>query len=73
MLEGYIDMCLTIEILKRITTNTIDAESIMKSAESIKNLEFKGLTLNFNPQNNQLNDKLWLDTGDPEWIEIKTS
>ncbi len=73
MLEGYIDMCLTIEILKRISTTTIDAESIMKSAESIKNLEFKGLTLNFNPENNQLNDKLWLDTGDPEWIEIKTS
>lgn len=69
MLEGFINMSLLIEILGKIKKE-INMDSIIEASENIKNVEFKGLKLNFNPKNRQLNDKLWLDTGEAEWLEV---
>lgn len=68
-LEAYISASVFAEIIK-LTKETITKENFIKSAENIKNLQFKGLELNFDPDTRQLSRQIWLDTGEKEWISI---
>jgi len=65
-LEAYIGAKLFIYLSKQIK-GTITKEAIIKITEQIKNQDFKGLKLNFDPQRRQLINTVWLDTGEKEW------
>ena len=66
-LEAYIGARLFIDVLKHIQ-GPINKDSIRKALEGIKNYDFKGLHLNFDPETRQLSDTIWLDTGVGDWI-----
>lgn len=64
-LESYITADITFDILKKIK-GKITNEKIMQVIEHIKDYEYKGLKLNFNPKNRQITQMMWLDEGDTE-------
>jgi len=68
-LEAFIDASIVIDISEKME-GPITKESIIKSAEALKDYDFKGLHLNFDPQTRQLYHIVWLDTGKPEWEAI---
>ena len=49
----------------------INPTTLVNVIKTIKNYQFKGLTLTFNPQTHELAHMLWLDTGKAQWIEQK--
>ena len=66
-LEGYINadvFLYVISLLKEPITNS----SIINSIEKIKNLSYKGLSLNFDPETRELLKDVWIDTGSGPWI-----
>ncbi len=65
-LEGYISTSLLLYILEKTESYTI--ASLNKVLESIKNEQYKGLPLSFDPATRELVHELWLDTGGPKWI-----
>ena len=69
-LETYIGVRLLIEVLKQIE-GPVNKESIRKALEKIKNYDFKGLQLNFDPETRQLSNTIWIDPGEGEWIVEK--
>jgi len=46
--------------------------AIMKYLESLKNYNFKGLNLTFNPQTRSFDLPVWIETEEGEWIEYDT-
>lgn len=66
-LEGYVNASLFIE-LARLTKGPITKESLLQTAQSLNNYDFKGLKLTYN--NRQLFNKIWLDEGAPEWAPV---
>lgn len=69
-LEGYIHIRLFSHLLKQVE-GTITIEKIMHVAEKMKDVDFGGLKLNFDPNLRQLSHHTWLDLGtDNEWVEI---
>lgn len=61
--EAYVFASLFVEAL-RITKGTPNANNIKQTLESIKNYEYKGLKLSFNPETREISDAVWLDRGD---------
>ncbi len=68
-LEGYIIASLVCEIFDSIKP-PYHMEAILEKIVSIKNYNFKGLPLNFNPQTRELYNEIWLDTGSLSRFEI---
>lgn len=66
-LEGYINASLFLFILEFIDP-PITKEKIIRQMESISNMNYKGLELNFNQQTRELSKAIWLDIGTTEWI-----
>ena len=66
--EQYINASILFDILRRIK-GPVTKEKIIDVAENMKNYEFKGLILDFDPQTRELSPVLWLDTGQGKWIE----
>lgn len=62
-LEGYINASIFLYILESIE-RPYTHEKIMQAAQNIKNLNFKGLILNFDPHTLSLSKNVWLDLGD---------
>lgn len=73
-LEGFMCAKLFTYMAQQIQ-GAITKEALISVAENIKDLDFGGITLNFNPKTRELSNSLWLNTGDPEWSrqEIKAS
>jgi ABC-type branched-subunit amino acid transport system substrate-binding protein len=69
-LEGYINSSIFIYILKNIE-GEISKEKIIKQIEKIKDYNFKGLSVNFNPKTRSLSNDIWIDTGKDKWINFK--
>ena len=67
--EGYIGASLLIEAMKKVGPD-ITKDKIMNYCENIKNVDYKGLKLNFDPDLRQLLHTVWLDIGEKEWINI---
>lgn len=61
-LEGYLDASVFIDTLHKIKDLSSN-EELIKQFENIKNYNFKGLILNFNPQTRELLNHVWIDTG----------
>lgn len=70
-LEGYIATDLLLHVTRPMGEN-ITREKIVDALMQIKNQEYKGLMLNFNPANRTLLHSLWLDTGKPDWVMVST-
>ncbi len=68
--EAYINACLLIHVMETMT-GEITKDKIISAFENMKNYQFKGLTLNFDPITRELatNTIVWVDTG-KEWLEI---
>jgi ABC-type branched-subunit amino acid transport system substrate-binding protein len=62
-LEAYINASIFVEAV-RLIKGPINNESIKRSLESMKNYDFKGLKLTFNPATRELSNMVWLDLGD---------
>lgn len=69
-LEAYICTQAFLDALKSIQGD-ITAQKILRYFESLKNFSFRGLNLNFNPENRTLSNTLWLRTGSDDWQEVK--
>ncbi len=67
-LESFINAAIFFDILKRINP-PLTKEKIIKEIESIKNYNFKGIELDFDPNSRELVRTLWLDTGEGPWIK----
>ncbi len=63
ILEGYMAASVFFDILKKIP-EPITNEKILAEMENIKNQNYKGLMLNFNPERREIFNTVWLDTGD---------
>lgn len=66
VLESYITAALMFDMIKRIS-GTITQDALIAVCESIKDYNFKGLVLHFNPATRELMNKVWIDTGKPDW------
>ena len=66
-LESYITTSLLIEALKKIG-EPITKEKIADYFSSLRNYNFNGLILNFDPETRQLKKNFWIDIGNNNWI-----
>lgn len=71
-LEAFIDAKLLAHVLKNIN-GEITQDKIIKEFEGIRDVDFGGLNLSFDPQKRQLLHTIWLDSGKGEIQEIKLS
>lgn len=69
-LEGYINGSLIIDAINKITP-PITGEKIIQHFENMKNYNYKGLKLTFNPENRSLSQPVWLKNEDNVWINCK--
>lgn len=67
-LEAYIGASIFFEFLKKIEP-PFDKEKLLNEIKKIKNFEFKGIKLNYNPETHELSNSLWLDPGNADWIK----
>lgn len=67
-LSGYLRASIFIDQINKIK-GSINAESIIKQFESIKDYNFKGLELNFNRDNRTIGQNLWIVDTDGTWIK----
>lgn len=61
-LEGYIDASLLMTVLESIKPPYTN-EKIIAEFEAMKNFNFKGMLLNFDPMTRELYKEVWIDTG----------
>ncbi len=61
-MEGYLATTIFIHLLKKIEGD-ITKEKIIEQAEKLKNYDFMGLKLDFNPQNRSISKGVWIDPG----------
>lgn len=64
--EGYINAQILISVLKTLTP-PYTKEKIITALENMKNVDFGGLILNFDPDTRELTKNVWIDTG-REWL-----
>lgn len=70
-LEAYIAASLFIEVTRKLQ-QPFTPEKIMHALEQIKNYDFKGIQLNFNPKNRSLAQHVWVEgTTNTEWVSKK--
>ncbi|HBR70582.1 TPA: hypothetical protein DIC20_03300 [Candidatus Dependentiae bacterium] len=67
LFEGYVSASLLVEAIKIIGSD-VTSEKLLRYFESLKNVNFKGLKLNFNSETRQLMHNVWLDVGKKDWI-----
>jgi hypothetical protein len=67
--EGYFYMCLLEHALRSIE-GPLTKSKIIHFFENLKDVDFKGIKLNFNAANRELARNVWIYTGrDNPWIE----
>jgi|GEM_PF-713269 len=70
-LEGYISTRLFGDIANKIEA-PVTKEKLIEYVPTIKNYEWKGLVLNFNPETHELTNNVWINPGDgTPWIDAK--
>lgn len=68
-LESYIATDLFLYVLSRIHGRPTNIK-IIAQLEAFKNIDYKGLSFNFNPKERTLLHSIWLDTGAPVWEQL---
>lgn len=66
--EAYIQASLFIDLLKQLD-EPFSKEEFVKLFESLKDYDYKGLKLTFDPQTRQLFHTLWIDFGTGDWVK----
>lgn len=69
ILEGYMTADIFINIIKKIK-GKITPEKIISESEKIQNYNYKGLSLNFDPETRAILNTIWLNTGEDTKIFI---
>ncbi len=68
--EAYICMSLICDLMKNIS-GPITHKLLLAQCEALKDYNYKGLNFNFNPENRQISNRIWLDSQDGnDWIEL---
>ncbi|MEX0848966.1 MAG: ABC transporter substrate-binding protein [Candidatus Dependentiae bacterium] len=65
-LEGYITAKVFLDLLGKIK-GKLSIENFINEVENLKNYNFKGLKLNFNPHNRQILHTVWMNDGSKKW------
>ncbi len=68
-LEAYIATTLYIDILKKNNGST-SRDKFLEQVRSIKNYNFKGFELTFNPTQNSLSRNVWIERNDQDWEKM---
>lgn len=69
--EGYIAASIFVEALAASKEAVPSPQEILKHIEQIKNRNFHGIPLNFDPKKRSLATRVWVETGDEvEWKEF---
>jgi len=68
-LEGYINIQILHEIIHHISA-PLTKEKIILAMENIKDFNFKGILLNFDPVNRELSKSVWIDHGQDRWTQF---
>ncbi len=68
--EAFINTEILLHILNKIEGD-ITAEKIVQVASTFKSYDLKGITLDFNPETNQLSPFVWIETPSGTWIKHK--
>jgi ABC-type branched-subunit amino acid transport system substrate-binding protein len=66
-LEGFINAAVLVDVIGHLKGD-ISVENIIKAIEGIKDYDFKGLKLNFDPETRQLLHTVWINDGAGDWI-----
>ena len=61
-IEGYIAAAIFVDLLKKIEGD-ITKEKIIEQAEKLKNYDFMGLKLDFDPQTRSISKGVWINPG----------
>lgn len=70
-LESYIATSILVDVMQQITP-PITKEKILQKLEALKEYDFKGLKLTFDPERRDLARYIWLESGDDqEWVQKK--
>lgn len=70
-LEAYIATSILMDVMQQITP-PITKEKILEKLEQLKEYDFKGLKLTFDPERRDLARYIWLESGgDKEWVQKK--
>lgn len=67
-LEGYLNAAVFVEVMGRVE-GEFTLEKLIKAFEDIKDYDFKGLKLNFDPHTRQLLHTVWMNTNNDDWPE----
>lgn len=68
--EGYILASLTVYVLEQIK-GEITKQKIIDVIRGMKDFDFKGLKLSYNPELNTLSNDLWISEGfDEKWLKV---
>ncbi len=69
--EGYVNGALLVYLLEQIE-GEITTDKLIKSAENIKDVDFQGIKLNFDPKSRVLSQQSWIDFGTGEnWKHVE--
>ncbi|MCA9507746.1 MAG: ABC transporter substrate-binding protein [Myxococcales bacterium] len=72
-LESYIMARLFIEVVENIGSQ-VTPQKVLQKLTSLKNYNFYGLNLSYNPKNQTLNEFMWLETkADEDWQRVSTT
>lgn len=68
-LEGYVAASFALDIMKKAWPSLSHA-SLLRVINGMQDYHYKGFTLTFDPKTRELAHKLWLNLGNPEWLEV---
>lgn len=69
-LEGYIATRLYCAMLEKLQ-GTKEPVDVMRALEQLKNFDFGGIPLSFDPEKRELSHTIWLELNPIDWKEIK--
>lgn len=67
-LESYITSSIAFRAMKRVK-GPLTMANLIDQFEKMKNFDYKGILLNFNPKTRALTSQYWINTGDGPWLE----
>ncbi len=67
-MREYIKTSITFDAIQNIK-GPLTMQKLIDYFEQMKDYEYKGLTLNFDPEKRSLAHTLWINTGEGPWIE----
>ncbi len=67
--EGYLNAAVLVEVLKKMT-EPVSKEAVFRHMQAIKQWDFGGFELDYEPVRRQLYHTMWIDSGKPDWTPV---